>query len=45
MVYRFPTRRELLAHLPDGFSNPRFVPSGKYELAERCPIFVADFRS
>ena len=45
MIYRFPTRRELLSHLPNDFSNPRFVTSGNYELAERCPLFVADLRS
>jgi hypothetical protein len=44
MVYQFPTRRELLAHLPKNFANPRFVTSGNYELAERCPMLVADFR-
>lgn len=43
MVYQFPTRRELLAHLPEIFANPRLVASGDYELAERCPILVADF--
>ncbi|MBS0274103.1 MAG: class I SAM-dependent methyltransferase [Proteobacteria bacterium] len=45
MIYRFPTRRELLAHLPDSFANPRFAASGDYELAERCPLFVADIPS
>jgi hypothetical protein len=43
MIYQFITRRELLAHLPKEFCNPRFAPSGDYELAERCPIFIADF--
>jgi SAM-dependent methyltransferase len=43
LVYYFPTRRELLAHLPPSFTDPRFVASGDYELAERCPILVADF--
>lgn len=43
MIYQFHTRQELLAHLPRDFSNPHFLPSGDYELAERCPIFVADF--
>jgi hypothetical protein len=42
-TYAFPTRRELLATLPPSFAHPRFLPSGTYELAERCPIFVADF--
>jgi hypothetical protein len=44
IVYQFHTRRGLLAHLPAQFSNPRFLPSGAYELSERCPIFVADFQ-
>lgn len=44
MIYRFPTRRELLAHLPAQFENPRFASSGTYELAERCPLLVADFQ-
>jgi hypothetical protein len=44
IVYQFHTRRGLLAHLPTQFANPRFLPSGTYELSERCPIFVADFR-
>ena len=43
LIYTFATRRELLATLPPEFSHPRFLPSGHYELAERCPIFVADF--
>ncbi|HEX7726047.1 MAG TPA: class I SAM-dependent methyltransferase [Rhizomicrobium sp.] len=45
MIYHFPTRRELLANLPDNFSRPRFVTSGDYELAERCPLLVVDLRS
>jgi hypothetical protein len=45
MIYHFPTRREFLANFPAQFSNPRFGPSGDYELAERCPLLVADFRS
>lgn len=42
-VYQFPNRREILAHLPAGFAHARFEPSGTYELAERCPLLVADF--
>lgn len=38
----FPTRTALLASLPARLANPRFVASGTYELAERCPILVAD---
>ncbi|MGN6148263.1 MAG: class I SAM-dependent methyltransferase [Rhizomicrobium sp.] len=44
MIYQFHTRAELLAHLPSYFINPRFLDSGDYELAERCPIFVVDFQ-
>ena len=44
MIYRFPKRSEILAHWPCQFSEPRFLPSGVYELSERCPILVADFR-
>jgi hypothetical protein len=43
LLYSFPTRREILSVLPKEFSNPRFEISGTYELAERCPIFIADF--
>ena len=41
-VYSFPTRAELARALPPGFVDPRFLPSGSYALAERCPILVAD---
>lgn len=43
LIYQFPTRAQLVAHLPASFSNVRFLPSGSYELAERCPLLVADF--
>jgi hypothetical protein len=42
-VFSFPTRKEVLAALPRYFANPRFVASGSYELAERCPILCAEF--
>jgi hypothetical protein len=42
-VYHFPTRQEILAAWPKAFARLRFIPSGTYELAERCPILVADF--
>ncbi|MGN6515519.1 MAG: class I SAM-dependent methyltransferase [Rhizomicrobium sp.] len=42
-VYQFPTRREILAHLPASLAGARFQSSGDYELAERCPLLVADF--
>jgi hypothetical protein len=41
-VFSFPTRRQLLAALPRTLSNPRFAASGRYELAERCPILLAE---
>ena len=42
-VYSFPTRRQTLAAIPAHFSRPHFIDSGTYELAERCPILIADF--
>jgi hypothetical protein len=41
-VYSFPTATELLAVVPDELSDVRLVPAGTYELADRCPLFVAD---
>jgi hypothetical protein len=41
-IYHFATRTAFLAALPDRVISPHFVSSGTYELAERCPIFVAD---
>lgn len=41
-VYIFPTEAEFLAATPPAFTNPHFVFSGPYDLAERCPILVAD---
>jgi hypothetical protein len=42
-VYSFPTRREIVAALPGTFADPRFVSSGSYPLAERCPVLIADY--
>ncbi len=42
-IYHFPTRQEILAAWPKAFARLQFIPSGTYELAERCPILVADF--
>jgi hypothetical protein len=42
-VYQFPTRSDVLAHLPKSFADLRFEPSGSYELAERCPLVTAKF--
>jgi hypothetical protein len=44
-AYSFPTLGEFAAALPRSFRQPRFVDSGAYELAERCPILVAEFRA
>jgi len=43
-VYSFVTRGQLAAALPSPFGLPRYVDAGSYELAERCPLLVADFR-
>jgi SAM-dependent methyltransferase len=42
VVLCFPTRPALLAALAPAFVNARFVPSGRYALAERCPILIAN---
>lgn len=41
-VFNFPTPRQVLALIPDAFTNGRLVPAGTYPLAERCPILVMD---
>lgn len=41
-VYNFPTRQQALSIIPSDFANPRFVPVGTYELAERCPLLVVE---
>lgn len=41
-VYSFPTAQRLLDAVPPPFVGARFLPSGNYELAERCPVLVAD---
>lgn len=38
--YAFPTAGQLAATIPEGFAQMRLVPSGSYELAERCPLLV-----
>lgn len=42
MIYSFVTRHSILATIPETFTNPRFVCSGEYPLAERCPFLVAE---
>ena len=41
-IYSFPTRDQFLAIVPGIFAGARFAAAGAYELAERCPILVAD---
>jgi hypothetical protein len=43
-IYSFPTREELRAVIPGDFVNARFISSGAYDLAERCPIVVMERR-
>ena len=41
-VYSFPTLAQFRAALPPSFGQARPVPSGNYDLAERCPLMVMD---
>ena len=41
-VYSFPTLAQFRAALPASFGIAKAVPSGRYELAERCPLLVMD---
>ena len=43
-VFSFPTGAQVLDTLPTRFAHARFVSSGTYELAERCPILTAELR-
>jgi SAM-dependent methyltransferase len=43
-IYSFPTFDQLRAVITDSFENPRLVAVGSYELAERCPLVVADWK-
>jgi SAM-dependent methyltransferase len=42
VLYSFPTRDQLFGILADVFPNAVLVPTGTYELAERCPLLVGD---
>lgn len=44
-VYSFPTFAQFCSVIPDTFTNVHQVPSGTYELAERCPLVVMDLKS
>jgi hypothetical protein len=39
-IYVFPDRREFVDALPKGISDVRFEPSGRYDLAECCPMLT-----
>lgn len=41
-IYNFPTRQQMLSVIPPEFSNPRFIPVGGYEFAERCPLLCVE---
>ncbi len=43
-VYSFVTRTQIAKVLPPELAAARYVDAGSYELAERCPLLVADFR-
>jgi hypothetical protein len=43
-VFSFPTAAQLLGTAPARLM-PRLVPSGSYELAERCPLLIMDVRA
>ncbi len=43
-AYSFPTFEQLRTAIPDSFSEPRLVPVGSYELAERCPLLILDLK-
>lgn len=42
-IYSFPREDAFLAALPPAFKGARFQAAGSYELAERCPILIADY--
>lgn len=39
-LYVFPSREEFLSVLPAGISAARFEPSGRYDMAECCPMLA-----
>jgi hypothetical protein len=42
-IHSYPPRDAILATLPVGIRSARFIETGGYELAERCPLLVLDF--
>jgi SAM-dependent methyltransferase len=42
IVFNFPTRQRLLSVVSAIFPNARFVAAGTYELANCCPLLVAE---
>jgi SAM-dependent methyltransferase len=41
-ISSFPRRNQLLAIVSRDFANARLVPVGSYEVAEHCPLLVAE---
>ncbi len=39
----FPTIAQIRSTIPPGFSEPRLLPSGDYDLSERCPVVTMDW--
>jgi SAM-dependent methyltransferase len=42
IVFNFPTREQLLSVASEIFPTARLADAGRYELAQRCPILVAE---
>ena len=42
MVFNFPTGEQVLMLASSLLCNVRLVPTGTYEMAERCPLLVAE---
>jgi len=42
VLFTFPTQDRLLSMVSQICPDLRLVPSGRYEMAERCPLLVAD---
>jgi SAM-dependent methyltransferase len=44
-AYSFATFEQLCRAVPAGFTKPRLVAAGSYELAERCPLLITECAS
>lgn len=42
VIFSLPTKDQLLSVACKRFPGVRFVPSGSYEMSERCPLLVVD---